>query len=83
MRSNTIRVGQRLTIYTRGGSSASSGKSSSGAGKGGSAQIYTVRKGDTLSSIARRYGTTASAIQKYNGIGTKIRAGQKIKIPRK
>ena len=83
MRSNTIRVGQRLTIYTRGGSSASSGKSSSGAGKGGSAQIYTVRKGDTLSSIARRYGTTASAIQKYNGIGTKIRPGQKIKIPRK
>ena len=27
---------------------------------------YTVRSGDTLSAIARKYGTTVSAIQKLN-----------------
>lgn len=27
---------------------------------------YTVKSGDTLSGIAKRYGTTVSAIQKLN-----------------
>lgn len=30
------------------------------------AAYYTVRSGDTLSAIARKYGTTVSAIQKLN-----------------
>lgn len=46
---------------------------------------YTIRRGDTLSSIARRYGTTADAIAKCNNMKNKdaIKEGQKIKIPKK
>ena len=45
---------------------------------------YTVKKGDTLSSIARKYGTTAAALAKYNHLRNEnaIQIGQKLKIPR-
>jgi peptidoglycan-N-acetylglucosamine deacetylase len=44
---------------------------------------YTVQAGDTLYSIARRYGTTVEAIQSANGIvnPSLIRVGQKLIIP--
>lgn len=45
------------------------------------ARYHTVRNGDTLSGIARRYGTTVSNICKLNKISTRsvIRPGQKIR----
>lgn len=45
--------------------------------------VYTVVKGDTLSGIAARYGTTWQALAEYNGIANPslIHAGQKIRIP--
>lgn len=45
--------------------------------------VYTVKKGDTLSQIAAKYGTTYQTIAAYNGIKNPnaIRVGQKIKIP--
>ena len=46
---------------------------------------HTVKRGETLSKIARKYrGVTIADIQKANGIsGSAIQAGQKLKIPRK
>ena len=43
---------------------------------------YKVKKGDTLSGIAKKYGTTYQAIAKENGIKdpNKIKVGQKLKI---
>lgn len=43
---------------------------------------YTVKKGDTLSAIAKQYGTTYQEIAKANGISdpNKIYAGQTLKI---
>ena len=43
---------------------------------------YTIRKGDTLSTIAKKYKTTAAAIAKANGIKkpNAIQQGQKLKI---
>lgn len=43
---------------------------------------YTVKKGDTLSSIAKKYGTTYQKIAKDNGIKNPnfIKVGQKLKI---
>lgn len=45
--------------------------------------IYTVKSGDTLSGIAKKYGTTYQKIASYNGIKNPnlINVGQKIKIP--
>ncbi|AVJ49771.1 lysin A [Microbacterium phage Lucky3] len=44
---------------------------------------YTVAKGDTLSGIASKYGTTWQELQKLNGLAdpNKIFPGQKIKVP--
>ncbi|NRA31953.1 MAG: LysM peptidoglycan-binding domain-containing protein [Polyangiaceae bacterium] len=46
-------------------------------------RIHTVKRGDNLIRIARKYGTTARAIAKTNGISTKrsIHPGQKLIIP--
>ena len=53
------------------------------AGAAQGVSVYTVKKGDTLSQIAAKYGTTYQAIAAYNGIKNPnaIRVGQKIKIP--
>ncbi|HSS35973.1 MAG TPA: LysM peptidoglycan-binding domain-containing protein, partial [Patescibacteria group bacterium] len=45
-------------------------------------KTYTVKPGDTLSSIAIRFGTTVKALQALNGIkDTLIKPGQVLKIP--
>ena len=44
--------------------------------------LHTVRWGDTLYSLARRYGTTVEAIRAANGLRSdRIRIGQTLKIP--
>jgi membrane-bound lytic murein transglycosylase D len=43
---------------------------------------HRVRSGETLSVIARHYGTSTSAIMRMNGLRTsRIRAGQTLRIP--
>ena len=43
---------------------------------------YTIARGDTLSGIAVRYGTSTRRIKEANGLsGDRIRAGQVIIIP--
>lgn len=46
------------------------------------AQYYTVRKGDTLSGIAKKYGTSWQKLASLNGIknANLIRVGQKIRV---
>lgn len=93
LRSNNLRVGQILYIYGRGSGPASQEASSkpvsgtkaatgSKPASGSGYTVYTVKRGDTLYDIAARYpGVSAQDIMKYNGISSKIRIGQKIKIP--
>lgn len=43
---------------------------------------YTVKPGDTLGGIARRYGISVAGLKKANGLTSDlIRAGQKLRIP--
>lgn len=62
-------------------SSTSSGPSEGSSG--GGETVYTVVKGDTLSGIAAKYGTTYQEIAKENGIKNPnlIYPGQQFKIP--
>lgn len=44
--------------------------------------VHRVERGDTLTSLAQRYGTTISAIQQANGLRhTTIQIGQSLRIP--
>jgi membrane-bound lytic murein transglycosylase D len=63
----------RLDRSYSGGNGSSSGKVR---------KIYTVRRGDTLSSIARRHGVTTRDLARWNGISSKshISAGQRLSI---
>ncbi len=64
-------------------SSAPSSTQSSAPSSSAGAQSYTVRKGDTLSGIAARFGTTVAALKKANQIPSSntIRVGQVLTIP--
>jgi membrane-bound lytic murein transglycosylase D len=44
---------------------------------------HRVRSGDTLSSIAGRYGTTVSALMRANGLrsANRLRVGQRLRVP--
>ena len=46
-------------------------------------KVYAVKRGDTLSKIARAFGTTPEKLASYNGINIKdpIYRGQKLRIP--
>ena len=45
---------------------------------------HTVKKGETLSTIAKKYGTTITAIKNANGMkNDNIKVGQSLKIPAK
>jgi murein DD-endopeptidase MepM/ murein hydrolase activator NlpD len=56
-------------------------KNSYSKGKNGKGRVHVVKKGDTLSAIARKYGTTTKALCQKNGLKStaKLRLGQKIK----
>jgi len=71
---NFIYAGQRLTLPTL--SYAPSAPSKTGA-------VYTVTYGDTLATVAARYGTTVSALMAANGLYNPnfIYAGQRLNIP--
>ena len=45
---------------------------------------HTVKRGESLSTLASRYGTSVQALARQNGVRDphRIEAGQKIKIPR-
>lgn len=76
-----LRVGQRLTIPTTGpGAAAGTGPAATVAA---TAQLHVVATGETLTSIARRYGTTIAAIVRTNGIAdpSYLRVGQRLTIP--
>jgi len=50
-------------------------------GESSSNEFHTVRSGDTLGAIARKYGVRVSDIQRWNGLrGTVIRVGQRLKV---
>ncbi|HEX5004458.1 MAG TPA: LysM peptidoglycan-binding domain-containing protein [Gemmatimonadales bacterium] len=84
-RSGMIRVGQQLIIPTNGltpetrAAIAATQGSTHGPSRG--ATTYTVRRGDTLSGIARRYGISTSSLKRINGLSSdRLTVGQKLRL---
>ncbi len=80
-----LKVGQKLVIPA-GGNPAASGTETAPVNSGGAVadggQSYTVKSGDTLTKVAKATGASVKAIQAANGLTTtKIKVGQKLKIP--
>ena len=77
--SNTIRVGQKLVIYTKGSAPASTGSSQPVKGE----STYTVKSGDSFYSIAKNYpGVSAQNLMDHNGMkASDLKPGMKLKIP--
>jgi LysM repeat protein len=77
-KNSPLKVGQKLNIPTK--TAHKSTKTSSGKNSN-----YTVRPGDSLWIISKRFGTTVSSITAANGISKNsvIKVGQKIYIPNK
>lgn len=69
-----VRVGQRLAI-------PGAGTAATRAAAGG--HTYTVRKGDTLYSIARRHGVSVQTLAAANDLprSAQVRTGQKLRVP--
>ena len=90
LKSNDIRVGQRLTIY-RGGkapvssSSATSTTTTKSAANSSpapaNATTYVVKSGDVLGKIAERHGCTVAQLKAWNNLSSSnIRVGQKLVV---
>lgn len=90
---HTLSVGQQLEIpvpmAALGGDfeddTPAPARKSSGGSSSGSGSKYTIRNGDTLWDLAKKFGTTTSAIRRSNSMAAhdKLYAGQTITIPGK
>lgn len=86
LNSNSLRVGQRLTIFPRrmpgaAAASSSTSKASSQSIPPG-AKTHTVQSGDSLWTISKKYpGITVENLRKWNGIsGKNLKPGTKLKL---
>ncbi|MFL0352870.1 LysM peptidoglycan-binding domain-containing protein [Xanthomarina sp. GH4-25] len=85
LRSNNIRIGQRLTIYPRNpvtNSSSTTSKPLSTTTTSSGGKVYTVRRGDSLWSISQKFpGVSVQNIRDWNDIsGNNLKPGMKLKI---
>ncbi len=86
LHSNTIYPGQRLTIYKSGNgpsqSTASSSSSKPKVSEQDGVTYYTVRQGDTLYDIAKKFpGVSVNNLTAWNGLnGSTIKPGMKLVV---
>jgi LysM repeat protein len=75
-----LKVGQKISIPAASGTAPAAVAATDSTGTG--EEVYAVKSGDTLTKIAKANGTTVKAIESENNLTTtKIKVGQKLKIP--
>lgn len=84
----SLRAGQKLDIPGLGKSSAVAAAKADRTRKAviaASSPVYTIRRGDTLSAIARLYGVSVRELMTVNNLRSSrnLQIGQKLKIPGK
>jgi LysM repeat protein len=78
-----LRAGDTIMIPPSSGNSTEMAAPTS-ADMSAGGETYKVKSGDTLTKIAKQYGTTVKAIETENNLSTtRITVGQKLKIPEK
>ena len=84
LRGTYIKRGMELKVYAQSVAKGDETPKNSGAtsSEEGDGTMYTVRSGDTLYSIARRYGLTVEQMKKLNPTvtGNTARLGQVLKV---
>ena len=84
LRRETIHPGQRLTIYRSGAPMAQVGRNNNNNNNNAPAptvRTHTVKRGETLSSIARKYHCTVNQLKQWNNLrSNNLLVGQKLKI---
>ena len=77
LKSDNIRVGDKLKLKADGKTSTSSRSRDNEAAE----QTHKVKKGETLGQIATKYGVTVDDLRKWNNIkGNNIAVGQNLKV---
>ncbi len=84
--SKHLKLKQKITIPAATASAAPASAAANSAPVAGvestSGEAYTVKTGDTLTTIAKKHGTTVKALQAANHLTTtKIKVNQKLKLP--
>ena len=82
LRSDNLRVGQRLTIYPRNPGRARTTSAATTTTNSQGAKVYTGKQGDSLWSIAQKFpGVSVENIKSWNDIsGTALKPGMKLKV---
>lgn len=77
---NLIRVGQTLTVRA---TATPTPGSPTATPTTAATTVYVVQRGDTLSAIARRFGTTTTVLIRLNGLTSAnyIYVGQRLRVP--
>jgi len=84
MRSTRIYPGQKLIVYAPGTSGKSKTTSSSRTASTSKSGYHTVRSGENLGLIAKKYGTSVKQLKSWNGLKSNtIKPGQKLKVSNK
>ncbi len=78
---NTLLPKRTLAEVSKPVARKSSGRTSRSSRNTRGSKTITIRRGDNLGAIAKRYGTTVSKLRQLNGIsGNSIRAGKKLRV---
>lgn len=76
LKSDALKINQKLQVN---GQAAAQAKPA--AAKPAATSTYTVKKGDTLSKIAKTYGTTVATLKSWNNLkSNNIKIGQKLSV---
>ncbi len=83
LKSSKLRAGQRLVVRPATSGAPSVKLASTSAGKSAGSTRYTVRRGDTLYSIANRFKVSVSEIKTWNKLrSSQLQAGKQLTIKR-
>jgi len=77
-----LQIGQTIHIPAAAPAATTPGATTPSIDTGTGEKIYTVKSGDSLTTIAKSQGTTIKALRAANSLKTdQIKVGQKLKIP--